>query len=209
MTPAGAEILLIGILAGFFVSRVVQQLVARRPRALDEETYEQLERAVEAALARRLAEGGIVAAAPAEAADASASPAALADPATATETPTEEAPTTTEAPPDADAPADGVPTGEPVTMKVTTVAGETHELQIQSGENMLTAALDRDVDLDYSCQDGGCDTCTVKVLQGMENISPVRDEERDMLDDDEIEEGHRLSCIITVHGPIELIQEER
>lgn len=206
MTPvAGAEILLLGILAGFFVSRVVEQFAAGRRSAFDEETYAQLERAVEAALAKRLAQGGIAVAAPTATATATAAPAATA--ATAVET-AEAPPATEEAPAEA-ADAPGAPEGEVVTMKVTTIDGTTHTLEVNSGENMLDAALDRDVDLEYSCKDGGCDTCTVKILSGMEFLEDIYDEERDMLDEDELASGHRLSCLVHVRGPVELVQEER
>src|SRR5690625_1259994 len=81
MTPAAAEMLLIGILAGFFVSGVVQQLAASRRRGLDEETLAELERAVEQAVARKIAEGGFAVAAPAAAVAGGAGAAtAVADP---------------------------------------------------------------------------------------------------------------------------------
>lgn len=207
MTPAAAEMLLIGILAGFFVSGLVQQLTAGRSRALDEETLAQLEEVVEQALARKIAAGGVVAAAP--------SAVATAAPATGTATETDAAPdaaaatATAEAPAEAAEEAQGVPEGELIPLIVTTLDGSKHELEVRSGENLLDAALDRDVDLDYSCKDGSCDTCTVRILKGMENLTPVRDEERDMLDEDEIASGHRLACIINIRGPVELVQEER
>lgn len=201
MTPAGAEILLIGLLAGFFVSRVMQQFTANRSASLDEESYAQLEKAVEAALERRLASGGVVAAAPAATATAVAEPATTT--AEATDTAVEEAPA------EAEADAPGTPEGEPVMMKVTTIDGSSHELEIKTGENMLEAALERDVDLEYSCMDGGCDTCTVKVISGMEFLEDIMDEERDMLDDDELAAGNRLSCLLHVRGPVEIVQEER
>lgn len=204
MTPAaGAEILLLGLLAGFFVSRVMQQFTADRGSALNEEAYAQIEQAIDKALSKRLAEGGIATVAPATtAATAVATPTA-----TETETSTEATDTAEAAPAEAEAP--GAAEGEVVTMKVTTIDGSTHTLEINSGENMLDAALDRDVDLEYSCKDGGCDTCTVKVLSGMEFLEPIMDEERDMLDEDELAAGNRLSCLLHVRGPIEFVQEER
>lgn len=203
MTPAGAEILLIGILAGFFISRVMQQFTAERTATFDEQSYAQLEKAVEAALERRLAAGGVVAAAPA----ATATATAVAKPSTATDQGTETA--VEEAPAEEAADAPGVAEGEVVTMKVTTIDGETHTLEVNSGENMLDAALDRGVDLEYSCKDGGCDTCTVRVLAGMEYLEDIKDEERDMLSEEELAAGNRLSCILHVRGPIEFVQEER
>lgn len=207
MTPAAAELLLIGLLAGFFVAGVLQQLAGRR-RSLDEATLAELERIVEQALARKLA-SGLVAAPPQAAPSTSAAQAAVA-PATqpATEAPAAAAkPAAAEAP--AETPAGAVPEGELVPLIVTTLAGTRHELMVRAGENLLDAALDRQVDLDYSCKEGSCDTCMVRILRGMENLSSVRDEERDMLGDEEIAKGYRLACIIRIHGPVELVQEPR
>ncbi|HEX6972049.1 MAG TPA: 2Fe-2S iron-sulfur cluster-binding protein, partial [Limnochordia bacterium] len=53
--------------------------------------------------------------------------------------------------------------------------GETHSIQVNAGENLLMAALDRNVNLEYSCLEGMCDTCMVRVLNGMNNLSePTR-----------------------------------
>ncbi|OUM94709.1 MAG: hypothetical protein BAA04_08525 [Firmicutes bacterium ZCTH02-B6] len=92
-----------------------------------------------------------------------------------------------------------------------TVGGQTHNLQVRPGENMLDAALDRNVDLDYSCKEGSCDTCMVKILKGMEFLNDITPQERDMLDEDQLKEGYRLSCMVVVKGPgpIEFVQEER
>lgn len=205
MTPAAAEMLLIGILAGFFISAVVQQLTSRRGATLDEQTMAELEKVVEEALARKIAAGGFVAAAPGVAAAAPAAAPAAAETEAADGAPAEaDAAAAT-----AEAPAGAAPAGEPVPLIVTTMDGTRHELQVGAGENLLDAALERNVDLDYSCKEGSCDTCTVRILKGMENLSPVREEERDMLGDDLIKEGHRLACIISIHGPVELVQEQR
>jgi len=203
MTAAGAEILLIGLLLGFFVAQVVQYAVTARSRsaALSDEAYARLEQAVEQALARRMASGAVLAAAP-----VAAAPAAVAEAPAVTETKPAEAseaaakPAAEEAPVAAD--------GELVPM-VVTVGGQTYNLQVRPGENMLDAALDRDVDLDYSCKEGSCDTCMVRILKGMENLNDITPQERDMLDEDQLKAGYRLSCMVVVKGPVEFVQEER
>src|SRR5690606_23721297 len=119
MTPAAAEMLLIGILAGFFVSAVVQQLTAKRSGALDEETLAELEKAVEQALARKIAEGGFVAAAPG--AVAAAVPAAAPAEADAAEADAADDAGAAAATATAEAPAGGVPEGELVPLVITTM----------------------------------------------------------------------------------------
>lgn len=95
--------------------------------------------------------------------------------------------------------------GEPIKMYVI-VDGEQHELEVNEGEIMLDAALDRDVELDYSCRNGSCDSCLVRILAGINNISPPTQEEIDMLGE-EIQKGFRLSCQVRVNGPVKFFQE--
>ncbi len=95
--------------------------------------------------------------------------------------------------------------GEPLKMWVI-LDGEEHELELKEDELMLDAALDREVELDYSCREGMCDSCMVRVLAGVENLSEPTQEEIDMLDE-EIGKGFRLSCQVRVKGPVKVLQE--
>ena len=64
-----------------------------------------------------------------------------------------------------------------------------HECDIESSETILEAALDRNIDVPFSCQGGVCTSCMAKITQGkavMENNS--------VLTDDEIEDGIVLTC---------------
>lgn len=110
----------------------------------------------------------------------------------------------------AKAPAKDKPAGEVkggTIPMVVTVAGEKHEIKLDAGENMLMGALDRDVSLDYSCLEGMCDSCMVKVIDGLENISPPTTEEFEMLGEDDVKSGLRLACMVKVNGPVTIEQE--
>lgn len=95
--------------------------------------------------------------------------------------------------------------GEPLRLWVV-LEGEEYELEVNEGELMLDAALDRDVELDYSCREGMCDSCMVRILAGAENLSPPTQEEIDMLGDD-VQKGFRLSCQVRMNGPVKVMQE--
>lgn len=90
------------------------------------------------------------------------------------------------------------------------LGGQVYDLQINPGENLLHAALDRNVELDYSCLEGNCDSCQIKVLKGREFLSAITPQERDMLDQDQLDAGERLACMVTVvgGGPVEIKQGE-
>lgn len=94
--------------------------------------------------------------------------------------------------------------GEPIRMTVI-LGGEEYVIEVNEGENMLDAALDRSVEIDYSCREGMCDSCAVQILAGINNISPPTQEEFDMLGDD-VQKGQRLACQVKVYGPVKLMQ---
>lgn len=96
--------------------------------------------------------------------------------------------------------------GEPIKMYVI-LEGEQHELEVNEGENMLDAAIEREVEIDYSCLEGMCDSCLVRILGGVENITPPTQEEYDMLGEEEVNRGFRLACQVKVNGPVKLMQE--
>lgn len=85
-------------------------------------------------------------------------------------------------------------------------AGRTHELKLYEYENLLDGALERGVELDYSCKQGKCDTCKVRVLKGSENLTEPTEGERQVLGEEGLAEGFRLSCQAHVKGPVEVAQ---
>ncbi len=95
--------------------------------------------------------------------------------------------------------------GEPLRLWVV-LEGEEYELEVNEGELILDAALDRDVELDYSCREGMCDSCMVRILAGAENVTAPTQEEIDMLGDD-VKKGFRLSCQARMNGPVKVMQE--
>ena len=52
------------------------------------------------------------------------------------------------------------------------------EIPLVSGQTILEAA--KELDIPLSCHSGICGTCQVEVIEGMENLSPYNDSERDM-----------------------------
>ncbi len=66
---------------------------------------------------------------------------------------------------------------------------ETTTFTMKQEENILNAALDKDLDAPYSCQGGICSSCIAKVTEGkaiMKNNS--------ILSDEEVAEGYILTC---------------
>ena len=68
--------------------------------------------------------------------------------------------------------------------------GETHVFAVEPHQTILEAALDRDIDLPYSCQAGMCTACLGKCLKGK-----VKMDEDEGLTEKEIAEGYILTCV--------------
>ncbi|WP_181783319.1 ferredoxin--NADP reductase [Pseudonocardia pini] len=67
--------------------------------------------------------------------------------------------------------------------------GDTHELAWPAGVRLVDLLLSKGIDAPYSCRDGVCGACQAQVLKGR-----VRMESNDVLDDDDLAEGHVLGC---------------
>jgi len=214
---SAAEFIVIGLLIGFLAVAIATSMKPRRTDAvsLDSKTRRDLEamveqivrrhqmdpaelealleRVVAAKLDEMSAKLETVAVAAKKAAAEAADAPAPAEATSATETADEGAP--------------AVEAGK-VSYRVH-VDGQVHDLVANVGENMLHAALDRQVDLDYSCLEGNCDSCQVTVLKGRELLNPITPQERDMIDQDDLDKGDRLACMVKFQsaGFVEIKQE--
>lgn len=78
----------------------------------------------------------------------------------------------------------------PSTSEITIIYDDEKEVFKMSSEtSILEAALDRDLDVPYSCQGGVCTSCMAKVTSG-----EVMMKNNSVLTDEEIEEGFILTC---------------
>lgn len=78
------------------------------------------------------------------------------------------------------------------------------EVEVEQGTNLLQAALNAGIDLDFFCSSGQCGTCQVKAGKGAENLSPLTDQELDVLSQARRRTGHRLACQVRVFGDVEI-----
>lgn len=80
--------------------------------------------------------------------------------------------------------------------------GDEKVVDAKVGQNLLEVAQVGGVEVMHACGGNGCcSTCMCKVLQGKENLSPIKDEEIAMgMDPDSGEE--RLTCQAEVQGDV-------
>ena len=83
-------------------------------------------------------------------------------------------------------------------------------LDVPKGSSILEAALEHGVPLYHTC--GGncsCSTCRVFVLKGAEHLSPMEEEEKQVLDSFDLKPPHRLGCQSLIFQDVEVEIPER
>lgn len=91
--------------------------------------------------------------------------------------------------------------------------------RIESGKNLLEASRELGVDIESVCgSQKTCGKCKVRVQEGLfqrhgiesraEHLSPLADEEKEWLSEDEIADGCRLACAANVIGDVLLFVPE-
>jgi len=84
------------------------------------------------------------------------------------------------------------------------MASEELTFDVGRDTTILDVALDHDIELDHNC--GGncaCTTCHVIVQKGMDNLSPMQEDEEDRLDTAEgLTLTSRLACQARILGDV-------
>lgn len=89
--------------------------------------------------------------------------------------------------------------------KVTYLPDE-RTVEAAQGES-LHDVCDREIlGIPFSCKNGVCGTCIVKVVKGAEHLGERNERERNTLEMFDAGPEHRLSCQCHVHGDVELDQ---
>ncbi len=77
------------------------------------------------------------------------------------------------------------------------------EVRVVHQTNLLDAVLQAGLGLGQSCDGIAlCGFCRVQVLEGLENLSPMEEEERKILVAQHAGENERLACCARVSGPV-------
>lgn len=74
--------------------------------------------------------------------------------------------------------------------------GQTYNLEVADGDNILDVALDAGIDVRYDCKMGVCMMCPAKVVSG------ELDQSGSMLSDDVEEKGYALLCCAKPLGEV-------
>ncbi|MCA9582817.1 MAG: (2Fe-2S)-binding protein [Myxococcales bacterium] len=72
-----------------------------------------------------------------------------------------------------------------------------HEVEVPAGTDLVDVTDQHpQAEVPYSCRSASCGTCRVEVIEGAEGLSPIDDDEQDVLDVFGNEPRVRLCCQI-------------
>lgn len=77
------------------------------------------------------------------------------------------------------------------------------EAQVEKGAELKEIAKEKGWPIAFGCGDGVCGVCIVKVTEGSENLSPIKEQEKQTLDIMGLNDGnHRLACQCKINGDV-------
>ena len=89
-------------------------------------------------------------------------------------------------------------------MPKITIKTDNKTIEVTQGYAMIDLCEDHDTSILFGCRDGACGACMIRVLEGVENLSPIRDDERDFLETMAAEPNERLACQCKVLGDVKI-----
>jgi adenylate cyclase len=77
------------------------------------------------------------------------------------------------------------------------------EARVVHETNLMDAVLQTGLVLGQSCDGIAlCGFCRVRILEGLENLTPAESEEKKMLAAEHAGSDERLACCARIHGPV-------
>ncbi|MFW7379706.1 MAG: 2Fe-2S iron-sulfur cluster-binding protein [Oligoflexus sp.] len=77
-------------------------------------------------------------------------------------------------------------------------------IEVKDGYALIDMCEDYDTSILFGCRDGACGACMVRVLDGSDHLSPMKDDEKDFLETMAAEPDERLACQCKVYGDVKL-----
>ncbi len=87
-------------------------------------------------------------------------------------------------------------------MPKVTITTDNKTIDVPVNYPLINMCEEHDTSILFGCRDGACGACMIKVLEGSEHISPMKDDERDFLETMAAQENERLACQCKVTGDI-------
>src|ERR1700733_4947726 len=78
------------------------------------------------------------------------------------------------------------------------------ECEVDYDDTLVDATFRYDLPIRYRCERAVCTTCLIEVMEGMENLSPVEEREKQTLSAIKAQPNWRLSCQVSLLGDAKL-----
>lgn len=79
-------------------------------------------------------------------------------------------------------------------IEVTFITNDNKVAQAPENSNLLRVSLRYQGGIPFKCGGGKCGTCKCRIENGLENTDPVKDKERQLLSQAELDSGYRMAC---------------
>lgn len=75
-------------------------------------------------------------------------------------------------------------------------------VDVPAGTPLMSVCDEHGASVAFSCRVGACDSCMIAVASGMENLSPVGEQEKMTLEAFSARPDQRLACQVIVNGDV-------
>jgi len=89
-------------------------------------------------------------------------------------------------------------------MAKVTFKSDNKTVEVPNGTPLVQIAEDNGASIAFSCKAGVCVSCLCNINKGMENLSPVTDNEKATLEGFSAKPNQRLACQVIVNGDVEV-----
>jgi ferredoxin len=89
-------------------------------------------------------------------------------------------------------------------MPTITFKSDNKQVQCNPGDMLIDICKRENASIPFSCQNGICGTCIMKVNKGMENISAIEEKEKNTLAMFGAGPQNRLACQCKINGDVEI-----
>jgi ferredoxin len=89
-------------------------------------------------------------------------------------------------------------------MPKVTITTDDLNLDVTDNYPLIDMCEDHDTSILFGCRDGACGACMVRVISGADNLSEMKDDEKDFLETMAAEPDERLACQCKVKGDVTL-----
>ena len=89
-------------------------------------------------------------------------------------------------------------------MPKVTITTDNKTIDVVDGYPLIDMCEDHDTSILFGCRDGACGACMIRVIEGADHLSAMKDDERDFLETMAAEPNERLACQCKVLGDVKI-----